>query len=215
MHCFALLSVIHPEIDQTSLNSKPYKAPADLRIPSLPSSKKQILPRGDQSPVGLRGINLSGGQRQRLNLARAAYFNGDLVLLDNALSAVDHHTAQHIFDNLLNNSLSDKAIVLITHQVEFLPRCDKVAIMDGGNMLYFGPFTPHAQQLLSTVLPTSHLLAATGGAEQPKEKPVAKKKASTSNLSLAATNIKVRAGALAQEHIGLRASYPKPEPVIH
>ena len=117
------------------------------------------------------------------------------MLLDNALSAVDHHTAQHIFDNLLKNSLSDKAIVLITHQVEFLPRCDKVAIMDGGNMLYFGPFTAKAQQLLSTVLPTSHLLAATGGAEQAKDKPAKKtKKATTSNLSLTATNIKVRLG---------------------
>jgi ABC-type Mn2+/Zn2+ transport system ATPase subunit len=77
----------------------------------------QILPKGDMSPAGLRGINLSGGQRQRVNLARAAYFNGDLVLLDNALSAVDHHTAQHIFDNLLRSSLREKAIILITHQV--------------------------------------------------------------------------------------------------
>jgi ATP-binding cassette, subfamily C (CFTR/MRP), member 1 len=67
--------------------------------------------------AGLRGINLSGGQRQRLNLARAAYFNGQLFLLDNALSAVDHHTAHHIFDNLLCNTLSDNAIILITHQV--------------------------------------------------------------------------------------------------
>ena len=83
--------------------------------------------------------------------------------------------------------------MLITHQVEFLPKCDKVAIMDGGNMLYFGPFNAHAQQLLSTVLPIAHLLAATGGAEQPKDKPAAKKKtATTSNLSLTATNIKVR-----------------------
>lgn len=77
----------------------------------------QILPKGDLSPAGLRGINLSGGQRQRVNLARAAYFNGDLMLLDNALSAVDHHTAQHIFDNLLKSSLREKAIILITHQV--------------------------------------------------------------------------------------------------
>ena len=58
----------------------------------------EILPNGDQSKAGLRGINLSGGQRQRMNLARCAYFGGDLVLLDNALSAVDHHTAHHIFD---------------------------------------------------------------------------------------------------------------------
>uniref|UniRef100_A0A383WNY2 Uncharacterized protein n=1 Tax=Tetradesmus obliquus TaxID=3088 RepID=A0A383WNY2_TETOB len=155
----------------------------------------QILPKGDQSKAGLRGINLSGGQRQRLNLARCAYFNGDLVLLDNALSAVDHHTAHHIFKNLLKDSMCEKAIVLITHQVEFLPQCDKVAIMDEGNMIYFGPWNGQAQQLLSKVLPTSHLLAAAGGAEQPKDAPKKKPTGrSSSGLSLSATNIKDQMG---------------------
>jgi ABC-type multidrug transport system ATPase subunit len=156
----------------------------------------QILPKGDQSKAGLRGINLSGGQRQRLNLARAAYFDGDLVLLDNALSAVDHHTAHHIFSNLLRDTMRDRAIILITHQVEFLPQCDKVAIMDQGNMIYYGPWNAQAQQLLSTVLPTSHLLAAAGNAEQPKDAPKKKKPtaSSSSGLSLSATNIKDNLG---------------------
>uniref|UniRef100_A0A383VW30 Uncharacterized protein n=1 Tax=Tetradesmus obliquus TaxID=3088 RepID=A0A383VW30_TETOB len=155
----------------------------------------QILPKGDQSKAGLRGINLSGGQRQRLNLARAAYFNGDLVLLDNALSAVDHHTAHHIFKNLLKDTMCEKAIILITHQVEFLPQCDKVAIMDEGNMIYFGPWNADAQVLLSKVLPTSHLLAAAGGAEQPKDAPKKKPSGrSSSGLSLSATNIKDNLG---------------------
>ncbi|WIA32616.1 hypothetical protein OEZ86_003419 [Tetradesmus obliquus] len=155
----------------------------------------QILPKGDQSKAGLRGINLSGGQRQRLNLARAAYFNGDLVLLDNALSAVDHHTAHHIFKNLLKDTMCEKAIILITHQVEFLPQCDKVAILDEGNMIYFGPWNADAQVLLSKVLPTSHLLAAAGGAEQPKDAPKKKPSGrSSSGLSLSATNIKDNLG---------------------
>jgi ABC-type multidrug transport system ATPase subunit len=155
----------------------------------------QILPKGDQSKAGLRGINLSGGQRQRLNLARCAYFNGDLVLLDNALSAVDHHTAHHIFKNLLKDSMCEKAIILITHQVEFLPECDKVAIMDEGNMIYFGPWNSQAQQLLSKVLPTSHLLAAAGGAEERKDAPKKKPSgAASSGLSLSATNIKDQMG---------------------
>lgn len=65
-------------------------------------------------------------------------------------------------------------------QVEFLPQCDKVAIMDEGSCVYFGPWTPHAAELLSRYLPTSHLLAAAGQAEQPREdkkKPGAKKEA--------------------------------------
>jgi ABC-type multidrug transport system ATPase subunit len=118
------------------------------------------------------------------------------VLLDNALSAVDHHTAHHIFNNLLKDSLCEKAIILITHQVEFLPQCDKVAIMDQGDMIYFGPWNAQAQQLLSKVLPTSHLLAAAGNAEQPKEAPKKKKPtpSSSSGLSLSATNIKDNLG---------------------
>jgi hypothetical protein len=92
-----------------------------------------------------------------------------MVLLDNALSAVDHHTAQHIFSRCVRGLMADKAVVLITHQVEFLPQCDKVAIMDDGNMIYFGPWNADAHAQLSKVLPTSHLLAAAGAAEQPRE----------------------------------------------
>ena len=107
-------------------------------LPPLQTHNRPQLPSLTPQ-AGLRGINLSGGQRQRLNLARAAYCGGDLILLDNALSAVDHHTAQHIFEHAVRGIFRDKATILVTHQVEFLPQCQKVAIMDGGDMLYFGP----------------------------------------------------------------------------
>ncbi|KAG1658983.1 hypothetical protein FOA52_008685 [Chlamydomonas sp. UWO 241] len=130
----------------------------------------QILPAGDQSMAGLRGMNLSGGQRQRLNVARAAYCNtADLVLLDNALSAVDNHTAEHIFEHCIKGLMRNKAVVLNTHQVAFLPKCDKVAIMDEGNMIYFGPYNEAAMEQLSKLLPASHMLAAAGNAEQPRD----------------------------------------------
>ncbi len=70
------------------------------------------------SLCGLRGINLSGGQRQRVNVARAAYAPSDLILLDNALSAVDHHTAHDMFRECLRGRMADKAVIFITHQVE-------------------------------------------------------------------------------------------------
>ena len=83
--------------------------------------------------AGLRGINLSGGQRQRLNLARCAYYNGDLVLLDNALSAVVHHTAQHIFQHCVRGMFRDKATVLVTHQVTHVPAVAAAfAVLVGG-----------------------------------------------------------------------------------
>ncbi|KAJ9510651.1 hypothetical protein QJQ45_027539, partial [Haematococcus lacustris] len=150
----------------------------------------QILPQGDQSYAGLRGINLSGGQRQRLNVARAAYADSDLVLLDNALSAVDHHTAHHMFSHCLRGLMRDKAVVMITHQVEFLPQMDKVAIMEDGRMLYFGPWNERARELLSRVLPTSHLLAAAGGAEQPRDTTKKARPATSGSLNLGVTDLK-------------------------
>lgn len=65
---------------------------------------------------------MSGGQRQRLALARAAYHDADLVLLDNPLSAVDQHTSKHIFDYAIKGLLANKAVVLIAHQLELLPQ---------------------------------------------------------------------------------------------
>lgn len=109
-----------------------------------------------------------------MNLARCAYADADLVLLDNALSAVDHHTAHHIFDKCIKGLFSDKAVVLVTHQIEFMPRCDNVAIMDEGRCLYFGKWNEEAQHLLGKLLPITHLLHAAGSQEAP---PAPKKKA--------------------------------------
>merc|ERR1719210_82507 len=56
----------------------------------------EILPAGDQTEIGEKGINLSGGQKQRVSLARAVYSDSDLLLLDDPLSAVDSHVARKL-----------------------------------------------------------------------------------------------------------------------
>lgn len=53
----------------------------------------ELLPYGDLTEIGERGVNLSGGQKQRVQLARALYKNADIYLLDDPFSAVDAHTA--------------------------------------------------------------------------------------------------------------------------
>lgn len=118
----------------------------------------KILPNGDASMAGERGINLSGGQRQRVCLARAAYHDAELVLLDNPLSAVDQHTSKHIFDKCIKGLLKDKAVVLIAHQLELLPQCNKVAIVKDSAVVYFGPYNSAA---INTHMPVDHMMGAT------------------------------------------------------
>lgn len=57
-----------------------------------------MLPFGDQTVIGERGVNLSGGQKQRVQLARALYQEADVYLLDDPFSALDAHTASSLFN---------------------------------------------------------------------------------------------------------------------
>jgi ATP-binding cassette subfamily C (CFTR/MRP) protein 1 len=87
--------------------------------------------------------------------------------------------------------------------MQFLPQCDNVAIMNEGEMVYFGPWNENAQQLLNQYLPVSHLLAAGGAAEQPKgdkstKKVVPKRKASTRQPSFKKKEPKVQPHAMAK-----------------
>lgn len=58
----------------------------------------EMLPFGDLTEIGERGVNLSGGQKQRIQLARALYQDADIYLLDDPFSAVDAHTATSLFN---------------------------------------------------------------------------------------------------------------------
>ncbi|KAJ5733265.1 hypothetical protein N7533_013712 [Penicillium manginii] len=94
----------------------------------------EILPNGDQTEIGERGITVSGGQKQRLNIARAIYFNAELVLMDDPLSAVDAHVGRHIMDKAICGLLKDRCRILATHQLHVLNRCDRIVVMDEGRI---------------------------------------------------------------------------------
>jgi ABC-type multidrug transport system fused ATPase/permease subunit len=93
-----------------------------------------ILPAGDMTEIGERGINLSGGQKQRISLARAAYDDADIYLLDDPLSAVDAHVDRHLWDNLLGPTglLRNKARVLVTHGIQHLREVDWIVMLKDG-----------------------------------------------------------------------------------
>ncbi|XP_065580663.1 multidrug resistance-associated protein 1-like isoform X3 [Artemia franciscana] len=93
-----------------------------------------ILPAGDNTEIGEKGINLSGGQKQRVSLARAVYSDSDIYLMDDPLSAVDTHVGRHIFDNVIGpkGMLHKKTRILVTHGITFLPQTDKIIVLKDG-----------------------------------------------------------------------------------
>ena len=100
----------------------------------------EMLPAGDQSEIGEKGINLSGGQRSRVALARACYANADVYLLDDPLSAVDAHVGRHLFDSCLCELLAGKTRILVTHQLHYLAAADLVAVVKHGSISDIGSY---------------------------------------------------------------------------
>ncbi|CAI5450082.1 unnamed protein product [Caenorhabditis angaria] len=93
-----------------------------------------ILPAGDLTEIGEKGINLSGGQKARVSLARAVYQDLDIYLLDDPLSAVDSHVGRHIFDKVIgpNGLLRSKTRILVTHGLTFTKFSDEILVLSEG-----------------------------------------------------------------------------------
>lgn len=100
----------------------------------------ELLPAGDRTEIGERGITLSGGQKARINLARAVYADKDIILLDDVLSAVDARVGKHIMNNCLLDLLKDKTRVLATHQLSLIGSADRVIFLNGDGSIDVGKF---------------------------------------------------------------------------
>uniref|UniRef100_W8B7T4 Putative multidrug resistance-associated protein lethal(2)03659 n=1 Tax=Ceratitis capitata TaxID=7213 RepID=W8B7T4_CERCA len=92
----------------------------------------QLLPYGDSTIVGERGISLSGGQKARISLARAVYRQADIYIFDDPLSAVDAQVAKRLLRNCFQEYLSTKIRIMVTHRVYNLKEADWVILMEGG-----------------------------------------------------------------------------------
>ncbi|CCH46151.1 putative membrane protein [Wickerhamomyces ciferrii] len=101
----------------------------------------QVLPDGDQTEVGERGITLSGGQKARINLARAVYADNDIILLDDVLSAVDARVGKHIMNECICGILKDKTRVLATHQLSLIGSSDRIIVLDGSGSIDIGTYS--------------------------------------------------------------------------
>uniref|UniRef100_A0A8C5JT10 ABC-type glutathione-S-conjugate transporter n=1 Tax=Junco hyemalis TaxID=40217 RepID=A0A8C5JT10_JUNHY len=103
----------------------------------------ELLPAGDQTEIGEKGINLSGGQKQRVSLARAVYSDADIYVLDDPLSAVDAHVGKYLFEHVLGPKglLQKKTRILVTHSISFLPQVDNIVVLAGGAVSEHGSYS--------------------------------------------------------------------------
>uniref|UniRef100_A0A8C5NA28 Multidrug resistance-associated protein 1 n=1 Tax=Gouania willdenowi TaxID=441366 RepID=A0A8C5NA28_GOUWI len=128
----------------------------------------EMLPAGDDTEIGEKGVNLSGGQKQRVSLARAVYCDRDTYLLDDPLSAVDAHVGKHIFDRVIGPQglLKDKTRILVTHGLSYLSQVHLILVMLDGEITEAGSY----QQLMAKEGAFAELIRTYAAVEQTDDK---------------------------------------------
>ncbi|SJX60774.1 probable YOR1-ABC transporter [Sporisorium reilianum f. sp. reilianum] len=125
-----------------------------------------ILPAGDLTEIGEKGVNLSGGQKQRVNIARALYYNADIVCLDDPLSAVDAHVGKALFYNAIMGLRARGAtVLLVTHALHFLPDVDRIITLEDGRIVEMGTY----DELNTANGPFQRLVVEFGGEKEKDE----------------------------------------------
>jgi ATP-binding cassette subfamily C protein len=97
------------------------------------------LPQGLDTMVGERGLRLSGGQRQRIAIARALYFDPDILIFDESTSALDA-TTEAAISRALQQLRRDKTLILIAHRLSTVKNCDCLFFLQGGRLVDSGSF---------------------------------------------------------------------------
>jgi ATP-binding cassette subfamily B protein len=134
----------------------------------------ESFPGGYDTVLGERGINLSGGQKQRAALARAVARDAPILVLDDALSAVDTHTEHGILEGL-RRVFEGRTSLIVSHRVTAVMNADVILVMDGGRLVERGTHAEllraggvyaalQRRQLLAEQVEGDDLLAAAPGA---------------------------------------------------
>ncbi|HHO9772338.1 TPA: SmdA family multidrug ABC transporter permease/ATP-binding protein [Escherichia coli] len=103
------------------------------------------LPQGYDTEVGERGVMLSGGQKQRISIARALLVNAEILILDDALSAVDGRTEHQILHNLRQWG-QGRTVIISAHRLSALTEASEIIVMQHGHIAQRGNHDALAQQ---------------------------------------------------------------------
>ncbi len=129
-------------IDSTLLENIAFGIPKDkIDIERVKSAAKlakiynfiQNTQFGFNTNAGERGVSLSGGQLQRIGIARAIYYNSDLLIIDEGTSALDQKTEFQVV-NSIYNLFKEKTLIFVTHRLNTLTRCNKIVKIENGNV---------------------------------------------------------------------------------
>eukprot|EP01128_Nolandella_sp_AFSM9_P005804 TRINITY_DN287_c0_g1_i1.p1 TRINITY_DN287_c0_g1~~TRINITY_DN287_c0_g1_i1.p1 ORF type:complete len:1308 (+),score=249.92 TRINITY_DN287_c0_g1_i1:336-3926(+) len=135
--------VMNATLKNNILFGYPYDEERYRRVVHACSLKSdfKLMPAGDETEIGERGVNLSGGQKQRISIARALYSKKDIYVFDDPLSAVDSHVSKHIFKHAIREFLKDELVLFVTNNLSFLPEADQVVYLENGTLQAVGRFS--------------------------------------------------------------------------
>ena len=103
------------------------------------------LPQGYETEVGERGVMLSGGQKQRISIARALLLNAEILILDDALSAVDGRTEHQILHNLRQWG-DGRTVIISAHRLSALTEASEIVVLQHGHIAQRGQHETLAEQ---------------------------------------------------------------------
>ena len=101
------------------------------------------LDHGINTKIGERGVKISGGQKQRLGIARALYYDADLIVFDEGTSSLDGISEKKIM-NAVHDLASQKTLIMIAHKLQTVKKCDQIYMMEKGQIVDNGTY----QQLI-------------------------------------------------------------------
>jgi ABC-type multidrug transport system fused ATPase/permease subunit len=132
--------LFHGTVEDNIRMGRPEALPADVEAAAKTANIHDFimsLPQGYQTVIGEKGIKLSGGQRQRVAIARAVLRDAPILVLDEALSAVDAEN-EAVIQEALDRLMRGRTTLILAHRLSSVIDCDRILVLDGGRVAESG-----------------------------------------------------------------------------